>query len=311
LIDRSARLQREHDQSDQAPVTARPAYGLLTYPGHINLGDTIQSLAARHFLPQVDALVVRERISAPPPHPGPLRTILNGWYMDNPQHWPPHPAIVPLPVSMHIVEPDRHWRRRWKPGALGLMTAGAGGDWLRRWGPIGTRDLWTLEQFEARGIPAWHSGCLTLTLPQRAVPRGQTVVACDLPDAALKVLRRIAPGPLLSVSHQYGAHLSHTEQVHTAERLLDAYAGAAAVVTTRIHCALPCLALGTPVLLLHNGSPERRVSDMLTLLHSASFAQFAALRHDFDLAAPPPNPEAFRPFAAKLNRICAEFVAAD
>lgn len=39
------------------------------------------------------------------------------------------------------------------------------------------------------------------------------------------------------------------ELVH-AEALLELYAGAELVVTSRLHCALPCLALGTPVVLI-------------------------------------------------------------
>ena len=286
------------------------AFGLLSYPGIANLGDTIQSLAARRFLPQVDALIPRERLSEPPAHPGPVRTILNGWFMHDPALWPPHPAIVPLPVAMHFAEPGVSRLRRWAVSPLERMLSGAGGEWLRRWGPIGARDVWTLEALEKRGIPAWHSGCLTLTLPQRPVPRGETVVACDLPELALAALRRQTSAPLLCVTHGGGEALDQCGQVAAAERLLDAYASAAAVVTTRIHCALPCLALGTPVLLLHDGAPGRRVGDMLPLLHSATFAEFAALRHPYDLAAPPPNPTAFQPLAAKLIQVCADFVAA-
>jgi hypothetical protein len=242
-------------------------------------------------------------------HLGPLKTILNGWFMHDPVFWPPHPAIQPLPVAMHFAEPGVSRLQRWKSSPLDQMLGGAGGEWLRRWGPIGARDLWTLDALEARDIPAWHSGCLTLTLPERNVPRGDVVVACDLPDDALAALRRQTGAPLLTVSHLGGEHFAHDDQVRAAECLLDAYARAAAVVTTRIHCALPCLALGTPVLLLHDGAPGRRVGDMLPLLHSASFTDFAALRHDFDLVAPPPNPETFHPLATRLQSVCQSFVA--
>lgn len=277
----------------------------------VNIGDTIQSLAARRFLPHVDALIPRERLSEPPGHPGPLRTILNGWFMLQPQFWPPHPAIVPLPISMHFAEEDPRLLGRWKVSPIGKMFGGAGGDWLRQWGPVGARDLWSLEALEGHGVPAWHSGCLTLTLPARIAERGDMIVACDLPAKAMATLRRIAPGPLLSVTHQQGAWLDHDGQVAAAESLLDLYAGARAVVTTRIHCALPCLALGTPVLLLHDAKPVRRLADMLPLLHHSSFQRFEALQHDFDLAAPPANPENFRPMAAKLVATCQSFVAVD
>ena len=40
----------------------RVRFGLLSYPAVANLGDAIQSLAAKRFLPRVDLRVPRERM---------------------------------------------------------------------------------------------------------------------------------------------------------------------------------------------------------------------------------------------------------
>jgi hypothetical protein len=48
-----------------------------------------------------------------------------------------------------------------------------------------------------------------------------------------------------------------------ANTLLDVYARAKLVITTRLHCALPCLALGTPVVFLHERYAEDRRFDGL------------------------------------------------
>lgn len=78
-------------------------YAILTYSairGIVNVGDFIQSLAAKQFLPHTDILLDRERLSA---YDGPsVNAIMNGWYMTNPKFWPPAEQINPLFVSFHI-----------------------------------------------------------------------------------------------------------------------------------------------------------------------------------------------------------------
>lgn len=288
-----------------------PRFGLLDYPGLTNLGDTIQALAARRFLPRVDVLVPRERLSAPlAEHDGPLRMILNGWFMHDTNFWPPNPAIEPLLISMHFVQGGRPRLRRWIRSRLERMLSGPGAEFLRRWGPVGARDAFSLEQLERRGIPAYHSGCLTLTLPRReGIARADAIVACDVPPDALAHLRTTAARPVEEVTHVIGKQLDAVGRDAAANALLDRYAAAAAVVTTRIHAALPCLALGTPVLLVHDARPPRRIEDMTALFHSCPLNDFATGRSAFDFANPPPNPDSFIPLARDMTRRCETFVA--
>ena len=44
---------------------------------------------------------------------------------------------------------------------------------------------------------------------------------------------------------------SHEEKFVMAEEILKKYARAKLVITSRIHCALPCLAMGTPVIYIN------------------------------------------------------------
>ena len=46
------------------------------------------------------------------------------------------------------------------------------------------------------------------------------------------------------------------------------YAKAKLVVTTRIHCALPCLALGTPVILVNSSYDDKRFDGLYNLLNT-------------------------------------------
>lgn len=285
-----------------------PRFGLLSYPGIANLGDAIQSLAAKRFLPRVDVRIMRERIAQPPEGDGPVRLIANGWFMHDPRQWPPHPAIDPLLISMHFAATDFGRFQRWRPRPLDRLLTGAGADYLRAHGPVGARDAFTAEELSKRGITAYLSGCLTLTLPPRDEPRQDFVVACDLSPAQLAALQAATRRPIVTVSHTGKPSRDAPSQEAEAEEMLSLYARAAAVVTTRVHAALPCLALGTPVLLIQQNPHERRVADVAGLVHSAQAHDFLRHRHDFDMADPPANPETFRPLAAALVESCRAFV---
>jgi hypothetical protein len=285
-------------------------FGLLSYPGVANLGDAIQSLAARRFLPRVDLHVPRELLSQQPEGDGPVRLIANGWFMQNPRFWPPHEAIEVLPISMHFAETDFGRFQRWRPRPLDRLLAGAGADYLRAVGPIGARDDFTADQLNKRGIPAYLSGCLTLTLElPSGTPRDDFLIACDLTEVHLAHLKRQTDRRVISISHTGKPYRDAFAQEAEATEVLGLYARAAAVVTTRVHAALPCLAFGTPVLLIEQSGQGRRVSDVAELVHSCLGHEFLRHGHDFDLAAPPPNPETFRPLAALLEAKCRTFVS--
>lgn len=263
--------------------------GLLIYPRRYpfcNLGDYIQSLAARQYFQTIDTFLDRESMDQ---YSGaPLKAILNGWFMHEPEHWPPSPEILPHFVSFHINSVAREGMLR--PESV---------SYLRRWAPIGCRDHGTVGLLKAAGVDAYFSGCLTLTLG-RCVPRHELASGVLFVDPHAANIRRMADlgryanvylrnrstvdaiatklyGDLtwksrLKASGFYSCYRSlftdelmvyatYVKQVvpssdvtseeqafGMAERLLELYSRASLVVTSRIHCALPCLGIGTPVL---------------------------------------------------------------
>ena len=283
-------------------------FGLLTYDT-VNLGDHIQSLAAERFLPRVDVLLDRDALRFEPPGMGPVHAILNGWYLQRPVQWPPHPRIRPLLLSMHF--DDRRSRRRfWRRTAAAEMLDSRGRDWLVANGPIGARDIATLELLQRHRIPSWHSGCLTLTLPAPSCAREDIVVACDLPPPYLHALRRRTSSPVISVTHHDAMTRGHAGRMAKARTLLDLYARARAVVTTRLHCTLPCLAFDTPVLFLPIDVDRNRQQPAHDLANVALPRVFLAGRDDFDLKSPPPNPRRCHALAETLAARCRDFVSA-
>ena len=284
-------------------------FGLLVHSGSLNLGDAIQSIAAQAFLPRVDCHVERELLDSDPGRPRPVKLILNGWFMDDPQRWPPHPRVRPLLTSLHISQLRRsRWRRL--PRISEVLLGQRKSEYLRDHGPVGARDQSTLKLLQCHGVESHYSACLTLTLPHPMGERGEDVVACDLPGDLLTVLtRRAAKRPVI-VSHRLERRLSVSDQMKAAQQLLDLYAHAKAVITTRLHCALPCLALGTPVLFIPVAQDRERLEPAIELARHCSTERFRSGLDEFDCNFPPPNPDSYRPLAEMLSRRCDAFIAA-
>ena len=94
------------------------------------------------------------------------------------------------------------------------------------------------------------------------------------------------------------------------ENLLRTYQNAKAVITTRLHCALPCLALGTPVLLLSDEQiPEPgRFDGLATFTHHCTTQELLKGESGFDLAQPPANPSDYLEKRENLKRAVAQFL---
>ncbi|MDG1572737.1 polysaccharide pyruvyl transferase family protein [Robiginitalea sp. M366] len=252
-------------------------YGLLTYDENkrfFNVGDNIQSLAAKQFLPRVDTLVNRERLAE---YSGdPLLLIMNGWFTHNIHNWVPSDAIKPVFVSFHM-----------NNTAAPFMLSEKGIAYLKAHEPIGCRDEFTAETLRGKGIDAYFTGCLTLTLDSYKVDdsdRGDDIYIVDplysyprkekvfynlkltikniLNGQAFQLgkknrhLRKFIAPELFEKAHivnQEPPSNTYTdeEKFQMAEDLLHKYARARLVITSRIHCALPCLALGTPVIFVN------------------------------------------------------------
>ena len=244
-----------------------PLYAVLSVSSSRNIGDHIQSIAARRFLPRADLVADRDHLNHFMPDQ-PCRLICNGWFANTPHRLGFSPHVRPLLISMHLSE------RAWLPDGAEPLSFG---DALRavpelraelaRFAPVGARDLPTLRLLQDLGIESWFSGCLTLAL-ERAhdQPRGDQIVACDLPAEVSARLGHITGQPVLSVTHQLPPGADWDEGMVEAERLLRVYQSAALVVTTRLHAALPCLAYGTPVLLLDRGFESERFDGLSAFL---------------------------------------------
>jgi hypothetical protein len=252
-------------------------YGLLKYDENkrfFNVGDNIQSLAAKQFLPKVDILLNREKLAD---YKGEkVKLIMNGWFTHNIHNWIPSEDISPIFVSFHI-----------NNTAAPAMLSEKGIAYLKKHEPIGCRDQFTVDTLKAKGIEAYFTGCLTLTLDSYKVDDSQRDDKVYIVDPlysyprpekifynAKATIKNIINGTAFQLNKK-NKHLkkfidtqllesaifinqeppsntyTHGEKFEMAEDLLRKYAKAKLVITSRIHCALPCLAMGTPVIFVN------------------------------------------------------------
>jgi len=321
-------------------------YGLLTYieQNHFfNIGDYIQSLAAKQFLPQVDEYINREKLNSY--DKGKTKLIMNGWFTHNTQRWTPSGDIVPLFVALHL-----------NTLSASAMLNEKGVDYLKKREPIGCRDEYTVETLKKKGIDAYFTGCLTLTLDSYKVDdseRGNDIYIVDplytypLKKVILSSPKRFARAIIKGEIFKLGEIKKHLQQFidndvlnnacyteqficskpgysdddkfAMAERLLHKYARAKLVITSRIHCALPCLAMGTPVIFINgfdNIIDSCRFDGILELFnyinvdsktgaYSANFSLNGKITKDIKIK----NLEKHLPLAEALKEKCNRFIS--
>ena len=316
----------------------------------VNVGDHIQSLAGQQFLPQVDFYVERDRLNDPAYEEA--KIILNGWHTYHSENWPPNPKLDPKIISFHI-----------NPGlAPAFFSNPKTVAYLKEKGPIGCRDYSTLRLMEEHGIDAYYSFCLTTTLDEKYKTEEKTdkVYLADVfYDYDLRTVYKANPKKLIFhtangkifkrlnlpkkkrllqehvnsdvlqnaevIDHIISSKQTSQEKFAIGEEILKKYASAKLVITSRIHAALPCLALGTPVLFLTDGLEKESIHtsrlkgtiDHLNILSTRSKKEIDGIfdndmnvlhPEDIDWNNPPQNPNTHTALSEKLKETCKAFI---
>jgi len=252
---------------------------ILAYPNSNNLGDFVQSLAAKQELKQKQPVQL-DRDQLHQYEGEAIKLIMNGWFMEHPSHWPPSNKIDPLFLSFHL-----------NPIAKKGMLDQKGIRYLKKQEPIGCRDYHTQELLSNVGIKTYFSACLTLCLNrslytqkkkregihvispiERLNPETESV-STEFYKRRIQKLKKPfkkrqyakAMSRLNSFlkaqdeKKYYSTQLRDINQFSEAERIKEAkkhlknIAEAKLVITSRIHTALPAVAFNTPVLFLSDG----------------------------------------------------------
>ena len=247
-------------------------HGFLSYPDSNNLGDYIQSIAAKELIDSNAVSLNREKLNH---YRGPfLKLLMNGWFMENSKNWPPSDKIKPLMISFHI-----------NPIAMKNMLSPMGISYFKKHEPIGCRDLFTQKILSQNGINTYFSGCLTLTLKSKSNKNKREGIlvlgAIDRMKPKLKFknfLIDIFKFPIKFLEYKKARKrlngfiknqkdkkvifksqeiksnaYSEKKKFILAQEQLDLISRSRIVITSRIHTALPAISLGTKVIFLTDG----------------------------------------------------------
>ena len=276
-------------------------YGLMCYNYLENVGNEIQSIAARRFLPQVDYHVDFNNLSTFKADEE-FKIIMNAWYLHEKKSWPPiDENIDPLLISMHLNTNNKN-----TPEAF---LSEESREFLSKYGPVGARDPLTQEFLQSNGIDSYFSGCLTLTLKGNPdVEKEDYIVLVDVSDDVVSYVKSKTDKHVYVVSQALPTDLSKRklskeyffledriynsqEKFFYGECLLNLYQRASCVITKRLHTALPCLALETPVMVITDDivNGERRFSGFNEWFDFLTLEDYKANYNLFDVNNPPEN----------------------
>lgn len=275
-------------------------YALFSYTTD-NIGDEIQSIAARRFLPRIDYYIDRDHIDeCSIGDDETVKLIMNGWYTHYPENFPPIAKnIDPLLVSMYITDEVKD-----------DINTDRTRHFLNKYGPVGARNPDTQKFLESIGVDSYFSGCLTLTLQRdKRIVKRDFVLAVDVPQSALEALKRSATSPVVELgAFITTGDMTTDERFALAELYLFLFQSAKCVVTTRLHATLPCLALGTPVLNLERKKFEPgRFAGLRELAHHLTVEQYSKDPAQYNADAPPKNPTSYLKIRKSLIETCKKY----
>lgn len=123
--------------------------------------------------------------------------------------------------------------------------------YLKQFEPIGCRDEFTADGLAKKGIRTYLNGCMTLTLnAKKRNPSAQKIYAIDLPQEFIDYIPAEFKNKLVFRTSIFKSIPMRLDEY--ARSLLDEYADQAKlVITSRLHAAVPCYAVGIPVIFIH------------------------------------------------------------
>jgi len=198
--------------------------------------------------------------------------------------------VEPIFISVHIPN-------------IRLLTPQAK-ECLKQAEPVGCRDWSTVWMLLNQGIDAFFSGCVTQTFQPAEIHGKRTDKSLRLAVDAIGQPRHgwrvvVHEDPLIK-------RRSRRQNLETAKSVLEQYAAAEQIETSRLHCFLPARALGAPVTFNPRRASDARFDGLIDIDDDAFTEQSkwldarleAAIEHVLKFN----DPVSFRNFWRELNR---------
>ena len=247
-------------------------YGLITYKNmpigrskgtkkgdhaFFNIGDNIQMMAVRRIYKEElhisDKDIIEIDFHDLRNYCGEYVVVLINLFFfgchDMKETWfPASPYIIPIFVGVHF--------------SSGILT-----DkeclYLGKYAPIGCRDEFTLSTMRRYGIDSYLYGCITATFPRRSTEEERgTIFLVDVDEKIIsrmpQELRRYKIEPVNHVIEGMFSEETYRDVENLAEDLIEKYEREAVlVITSRMHCASPCVAMGIPTIMIVEERSQR------------------------------------------------------
>ena len=279
-------------------------YGIMYYKETDNVGDDIQTYVAKRFLPHIDYYIDRESLNCfVPKEKEYVSVIMNGWFLHNKCAWPPSPYINPLLISMHFTS---------------LEKVDVGEEYLKKNGSVGCRDIETQKRLDRNNIENYFSGCMTLTIEKfENVKKEDYICIVDVEDDVYEKIKKSTKREIKKITHSVDSKIiqkkSFEQRMNDVEKLLKKYQAAHIVVTSRLHVALPSIALGTPVILIVKKNYEKDRLETFLKYPSAHYfsEEFCEFNNEIIsdiLEQKKENNNEYKEIREKLIEKCTEFI---
>ena len=231
-------------------MTDRHAVGRITYGNadgtakHGNYGDWFQTFAVEYILNQLNInSLVDINVEKLADYKGPKTlVVMNAWFEPGFKKdiFPISEDIEPMYFGTHRFSSDNLQKEQFD----GML--------------VGCRDEESYKNFKKMGAHAFISGCTTICIPKRIdEPQNPAIFLVDVPAEIEKYIpNNVKSGCEIIKISQEKSNISNFER--EARELLDMYKDRAKmVITSRLHCAGPCLGMGIPVILYRKYYDER------------------------------------------------------
>ncbi len=252
--------------------------GILGFIGSKNIGDYVQTKAVIDLVRSKNIKIL-DRENLDKYNDNVIQTIINGWFMESPENWPPSEKIKPLFISFHL-----------NPSIKTELLREESIKYFKSHEPVGCRDIYTRDILLEKGINAYYSSCITTTIDRNNYLKSKTqadgIIVIGAFDrlkptldykSSVKLLLSIFKYPFKKIDYtlklsKFNRHLknqnfkikrysqlntrpikSHNEGLNLASEMLEKIAESEVMITSRIHAALPALAMGLKVIFIDQG----------------------------------------------------------
>jgi hypothetical protein len=232
------------------------------YPTSMNIGDEIQTIAAILVLKKMgiilDKFIDRDFVFSDTE----TSLLINGWFDSSRTQFPFPSNIKAIFSNFHIADYCNN---------KSLFLSEKSIQYLKEHQPIGCRDRITQEILNKKNIETYFGYCPTLLFEKRTAEeskKADTIFIVDL-DKFLPLPPNLKKEKIEYIKHTLPMKFSHKLKMIIAQEYLDRYRKEAKlVITSRLHCALPCIAMGIPVIVMGDHKDKRlQLVEEFTKIH--------------------------------------------